>query len=441
MPSAAARRLIRVAAPAALLVVAIIATLIALHIGGGAKQQPLSDPGAVVRYGLPIAKLLVNLGAAVAIGALTLAAVAIARESTEYGAAMDVAAGACAVWTIAAASTVFLSFLAAYQQPVSLDPSFGDLIATYLQYTENGRAWFATVVIAAVLTVMSFAVRNQGLVLAMAIGAVLALIPMALQGHAGDEADHDAAISAIWIHVAASGLWLGGLTTVALLSRAIDGARLGDLVARYSTLAMWCFIAVAASGYVSAEIRVGTFENLLTPYGALVLVKIGALTALGLFGLAYRRFFIARLSADAERRRWFWLLVVAELAFMGIAAGTAAALARTATPLSAIPVYGDSPAEQLTGAPLPPPVTLELLATSWSFDLLWVLVCGFGAFFYIAAVVRLRRRGDSWPVLRTVLWLLGLTVLFYVTTTTGPARRSSSPSCLPRCPLLRPCRR
>ena len=415
MPATASARLIRVAAPSILLLVAIAATLVALRFGGGAEEQLISDPGAVVRYGLPIAKLLVNLGAAIAIGSLTLAAVAMVRDRAEYEGALDVAAGASAVWTIAAASTGFLSFLAAYQQPVSLDASFGDLLATYAQYTETGQAWLATTLCAAVLTVLSFAVRNQSLVLAMAFGAALSLVPMALQGHAGDLASHDAAISAIWVHIAASGLWLGGLTTIALLSRTIAPRGLGDLVARYSTLAVWCFVAVVASGYVSAEIRVGTFDNLLTPYGALVLVKVAALTALGLFGLAYRRFFIARLSNDSGRRRWFWVLVLAELGFMGLAAGTAAALARTATPVALATPGVPTAAELLTGAPLPPPVTFELLVTTFNFDLLWVLVCGFGVFFYLAAVVRLRRRGDPWPVHRTVLWVLGMALLFYIT--------------------------
>jgi putative copper resistance protein D len=51
----------------------------------------------------------------------------------------------------------------------------------------------------------------------------------------------------------------------------------------------------------------------------------------------------------------------------------------------------------------------------WDIDLIWLLVCGFGIFFYLAGVVRLRRRGDSWPVLRAVSWVLGLLVLFYLT--------------------------
>lgn len=408
-------RAIRVAAPAALLLVALAALFAALAFGGGAEPELIADPGALVRYGLPLTKLLVNLGAAVTLGALALAGFAFSSKTAEYSNALDVAAAASAVWALAAACTGFFSFLSVYQQPVSLDESFGSLIGTYLQQTELGQAWLATTLAAAVLTVLAFAVRNQAVVLAMTFAAGFALIPMSLQGHSGDLASHDTAISAIWVHVVGASLWLGGILTLALVSRSIDASRLPALVSRYSSIALVSFVAVVVSGYVSAEIRVGTWANLLTPYGILVLAKVSALVALGLFGVVYRRWFIARLGAE-ERRRWFWRLVVAEIAFMGIASGVAAALARTATPQPLELTNTDpTPAEILTGAPLPPPVTFERLITTWSFDTIWVLVCAFAVFFYIAAVVRLRRRGDSWPLLRTVFWLLGIAALFYIT--------------------------
>ena len=392
--------------------------LLALQFGGGAEPELIADPGAVVRFGLPIGKLLVNLGAAGTLGALALAAFAMERSSREFGVALDVAAASAAVWAVASASTGFFSFLSVYQQPVSLDETFGNLIGTYLQQTELGQAWLTTTLAAAALTVLAFAVRNQSVVMAMAFGAALALIPMSLQGHSGDLASHDSAISAIWVHVVGAALWLGGVLTLALVSRTVETKKLADLVSRYSSIALVSFVAVAFSGYVSAEIRVGTLENLLTPYGILVLVKVAALGALGLFGIAYRQFFIARLSKDGERRRWFWWLIVAEVGFMGVASGVAAALARTATPqplVAASDLSDPTPAELLTGAPLPPPVTVERLFTLWNFDTLWILICAFAAFFYVAAVVRLHRRGDSWPWYRTVLWLLGIALLFYIT--------------------------
>lgn len=411
-------RLSRIAGPALLVLAAFAALFAALAFGGGAAAALVSDPGATVRYGLPVAKLVVNIGAAGTIGALVLAAFALSAERPEFNRALDVAAGASAVWAVSSAATGFLLFLTIYGQPVGFDARFSDLLSTFLTTTELGQAWLSTMLIAATLTVLCFAVRNPTLVAFMAVFAVAGLVPMALQGHAGGTADHDAAVTAVWLHIAFAAVWLGGLLTLVFVRSVLPAPRLRLVVERYSTLALVSFVVVVASGYVSAEIRVGSLENLATPYGLLVMVKISALVALGLFGIAHRRFLIGRIKPDAAHRGWFWWLIAAELAFMGIAFGTAAALARTATPQTETPasqLRDPSAAELLTGSPLPPPPTFERYLTLWDFDLLWILACAFGIFFYVVGVMRLRRRGDRWPVLRTVCWVAGLMLLFYIT--------------------------
>jgi cytochrome c oxidase assembly factor CtaG len=74
-----------------------------------------------------------------------------------------------------------------------------------------------------------------------------------------------------------------------------------------------------------------------------------------------------------------------------------------------------TPAERLTGAPLPPELTIERWVTAWNVDLLWAVVAAFAVFFYLAGVWRLRRRGDAWPVYRTILWVAGTALLVWVT--------------------------
>ncbi|MCU1542881.1 MAG: copper transporter [Microbacteriaceae bacterium] len=410
-------RIVRIVGPALLLLVALVSAVAALRFGGGAAAEPIADPGAVVRYGLPLGKLLVNIGAAGTIGALVLAAFALAPKKPEFDLALDIAAASAGVWAVASAATAFFSFMTIYLQPISLDDRFGELLAQFLTDNELGQSWLITALVAAALTVLCFAVRNHTLVLVMAVGSIMGLIPMALQGHAGGTASHDAATSAIWLHIVFAAVWLGGLLVLALGARTLDGGRIVPLIARYSTLAIVSFVVVAASGYVSAEIRVGTLDNLFTTYGILVLVKVTALVALGAFGVVQRRYLVGRMETTGARK-YFWWLVTAELAFMGLASGVAATLARTATPqaqVAASDAGGSSPAELLTGAPLPPPVTIARMFTLWDFDLLWVLFCAFAVFFYLAGVWRLRRRGDSWPVLRTVLWVSGMVVLFYIT--------------------------
>ncbi|MDH6235394.1 cytochrome c oxidase assembly protein [Cryobacterium sp. CG_9.6] len=412
-------RLARVLGPSALLLVALLSTLVALDFGGGSAAQLIADPGPVVRWGLPISKLLVNISAAGAIGALLLAIFALSPKEREFGIALDFAAASAAVFAVASAVTAFFTFLQVTNVPISLDDRFSATVGQFFGQIDLGQAWLATTLIAALVTVLCFAVRNQTALVFVFGLALLSLLPMAQQGHSAGASGHNAAITALGLHLVFAAIWLGGLLTIIVLRNHLVKDRLGEVLGRYSTLALVSFIVVASSGYVSAELRVGTWDNLFTPYGILVLVKVSALIVLGMFGILHRRFFIGRLNASAEHgRRWFWWLVVAELGFMGLAFGVAAALARTATPISQTvlaDVAASTPAQILTGEPLPPELTFSRYFTEWNFDLLWMLFCAFAIFFYIAGVRRLHRRGDKWPLYRTLLWVSGLVILFYLT--------------------------
>ena len=408
-------RLVRIVGPALLLAVALVALFVALAFGGGAEAPLISDPGPIVRFGLPVSKLLFNLGVALTIGTLVLVCFALSKDEDAYDAAIDVAAAGAAFWTVASASTGFLTFLSFYQRPVSFDPAFGQTLTQFITDTEVGRAWLIITLIAAAVTVLCFAVRNPTGLIFVTVLAGAALLPIAEQGHSAGAAGHDAAVSSLGLHLVFAAVWLGGLLAIVLLQPQLKGGRIGPVISRYSTLAIVCFVVVAVSGYVNAALRVGTLDQLLTPYGILVVVKIVALLALGLFGLAQRRFLIDRMQQAANGGRgYFWWLVAAELGFMGLASGVASALGRTATPVSE-ELITSTPALILTGEPLPPEVTPMSFLTEWRFDVLWILVVAFLAFFYLAGVWRLHRRGDRWPILRTVSWLAGLLLLFYVT--------------------------
>jgi putative copper resistance protein D len=396
---------------------AVVALLIGLAVGGGADAPLVIDPGAVVRYGLPIAKLATTLAAAGTLGALLLALIALSPAKPEFSRALDVAAASAAVWTISAVATGFFIFMSVYLEPLAVDERFGALLSTFFSRDELGQAWLATALMAAVVTVLCFAVRSPALLAGVAVVAAAALWPVAQTGHTGGTADHDAAITAVYLHSVFAAVWVGGLLTIAVL-RPLLHDRLALVLRRYSTIALIAFIVVAASGLVSAQLRVGGLDALTTPYGLLVIAKVVAIVGLGAFGAFYRLRLIASIERAVRPLGAFWVIVVAELALMGAAAGLATALARTATPVPQIPVdqlADPSPAEILTGSPLPPAFEPWRLATEWDLNLLWALLAGFGAFFYLAGVVRLRRRGDTWPVHRTILWSLGMLTLLLVT--------------------------
>lgn len=414
-------RLTRVLSPAVLLLVASGALLGALALGHGADARVALDPGAVVRFGRPMARMLVDLGVAVALGGLGLAIFAFARDDDGYGRALDLAAGGAGVWTVAAAASCVFAYSATAGTAPNLGSSYGAGLGSFLTGSEPGRIWLTTALIGAVVTVLCFAIRNQTALVLVAALAALGLIPLSESGHAGDSATHELALTAVWLHVLFAGLWVGGLLILAMLQwrerRNGMTERLLPVLERYSTLALVCFIVVAVSGVVSADLRVAEWDKLLTPYGVLVLIKVAVLGALGVFGALRRRVLIERLRRTAARRL-FWIMATAELAFMGIASGVAAALAVTSPPAvatSAAQSDDSTPAEVLTGSPLPPPIDALRYLTAWNLDLLWVLVIGFGVVFYLWGVIRLRRRGDRWPWYRTALWLVGMAGLLWVT--------------------------
>jgi putative copper resistance protein D len=400
--------------PAILAASAIAALVWGLAFGGGAAPLAIADPGPLVRWGLPTAKLVVNLAAAGMVGALITALFSLRAGEREFDAALDTASVSAALFTVASAVTGFFTFLDTFDPVLDAGPQFGAQLGRWLVDTEGGRTWLITVIAGAVLTVLTFAVRSWTPTFFVAIVAIASLVPMGTQGHSGEEANHGIAMTALIIHIIAAAVWLGGLLLMVIVRPIMARPQLVASLGRYSSIALAAFVVVAVSGAVRAAIGIGAWSALLTPYGIIVLTKVTALIALGVLGAWYRTRLITGMDGDAASRR-FWGLVAFELVLMGIASGAAAALARTAPPTTAALPSVRTPAEILTGAPLPPELTLERWFTASNIDLLWVFAVGFGLFFYYAGVWRLRRRGDAWPVFRTVLWTIGLLLLLWVT--------------------------
>jgi len=318
-----------------------------------------------------------------------------------------------------------LAYADAIGAPVRLDGSFGAGLWQYLSDTEAGQARLWGIAFAALVTiVVAFASGPWLLATAVLLGAA-SLVAVAQLGHQGGTADHNVAWPALFLHMAFAAVWLGGLGGLLL-------ARSREVVARFSSIALLCFVVVGGSGLISGWIRIGSLAGLATPYGALLVVKSVALIGLGVIGVVHRSWAIKRLPGPTPETgvgapaaqagtglrhrggRAFWGLVVAELALMGLAFGMGAALSVSPTPQSDVPV-DTSPAALLTGAPLPAPPSALNYLFGFSFDPIWFSIVVAGAFFYLAGVVRLARRGDRWPVLRTVSWLLGLVALLWAT--------------------------
>ena len=384
----------------------LVAAVIGLVIGGSPTADLVIDPGALVRWGTPIATALSDIAAAVTVGTLVFVCLVVPRERPEFERLALVAATAAAIWTILTVITSVFAFAQAIGRPIGVDDAFSVGLWNFLTDTEPGvaRAWVTILVAVAALLLML--VRSYWGLAAAAVIAGAAFVPLAELEHQGGNADHDLAWNGLFLHIAAAAVWVGGLVAMWLADR--RGNR--EYAERFSSIALVAFLLVAFSGIISAWIRLSGPQDLLTPYGAILLTKVVAMTLLGIAGAVHRRYAIRRLPGT----RVFLRIVLAEFALMGVAEGMAAALGDTAPPLGPPPA-GTTPAELLTGQPLPPPPSPEQYFFTFAPDPLWMAICGAMLVLYVTGVVILARRGDRWPWLRTASWILGVLALAWIT--------------------------
>ncbi|MFF9565605.1 cytochrome c oxidase assembly protein [Leifsonia sp. NPDC014704] len=377
------------------------------------EDTTVFDPGPLVTYGLPVAKTVVNLTAAGAVGGLVLTLVALPVGSAAWERSLDVASWCAMGWTVASFGTATLASLT-LTGPVPVH-MLGPSLFQFFTEISNGQAWLATILGAGVLAVLCFATRSPGGVAAVAVIGFATLVPLALQGHAAGSGSHAAATSALWLHLSAASVWVGGLAVLVVVFCRADREDTLRALGRFSVIALIAFVVVGLSGVISAALRFERVDQVFsTMYGALVLVKLFAIVALGLAGFAQRRWILGRLpTANAGSWRALLLvLLVSEFALMGIAAGAGSVLARTPTPLP--PAIADSAVQQLTGNVLPAVPAGSRLLDTWTLDPAAVVAACLGIAFYALGVVRARRELKWWPARRSVFWLAGWFGLVYV---------------------------
>ncbi|MDE2387276.1 MAG: bifunctional copper resistance protein CopD/cytochrome c oxidase assembly protein [Actinomycetales bacterium] len=400
---------ISTAAVIALVVAGILGTVIGLLIGRAAEPPTLVDPGPVVRWGLPIVKALFDLSLATALGSLVYAAFSFGDGSRELQRTLNVTAAAAASWSLFGFVHLLFTFSNVSGTPVSLDNTFGANLWMFVTQIELGKYLALNLLAAALLTVCALAVSSLSWLVGLIAIAFAGLVPLALTGHAAGTANHGMAVNSIGMHLVGVSIWIGGLVTVV----GVGVAAVGEHIRRYSTLALLSFALVAVSGIASAWIRVGEWKNLFSAYGVLILLKTAGLVVLGLFGANYRGRLRKRVAAG-QTTGIAVRLVIAELVVMGATAGIAAALARTAPPVEQ-GVINPTPAQMLTGEPLPPELTALRWLTAYRIDLLWLAIAAFAIGAYLYGVRRLAKRGDKWPVGRTISWIAGMLTLIWVT--------------------------
>ncbi len=405
-----------------LLGIVVSAGLIVVSGEDGLTGLGLPDPGLFTRAALPAVRVLCECAALVTVGSLLLAAFLVPPQASGYldtggYAAVRTARIAALVWLLSAMGMVPLLAADVLGRPVTevLDLR---LLASMASVLSQIGAWALTAGIALVLAGFCWITLTWGAAVWLFVLSVIGLMPVALTGHSSAGGAHDVATNSLLYHLVAVALWVGGL--IALLAHlARRGEHAGLACARFSRLALVCWIVMAASGVINALVRV-TPDRLLTNYGLLVMGKIAALVVLGVIGWLHRRGAVAAVVGRGERAAILRLGGV-EVLVMFATIGLAVALSRTAPPggIAAAP----SRTEVLLGYNLAGPPTAQRLLLDWRPDLVFGVAALVLAGLYLAGVRRLRRRGEGWQAGRTVAWLAGCAIIL-IATSSGIGRYS-----------------
>lgn len=386
-----------------------VVLVVCLDLGGGAPGPALTDadPGQFVGWAVPFTKLLMDASAVFVIGFLAAAVFLLPSNQAEVEGlsvqSVRIAARWAIVWSAASVFYFFLQISENFGKPLGgLSWAFIDGYAG----TSAGRSYLLQALAAAIIAIAArwtLATKPLAAILGIALAG---LAPVALTGHTASSGSHDLATTSLLLHLVGVTLWVGGLAALGWV--AVRGSkRLEAAIARFSPLALWAFVIIGVSGTINASVRLGSFGEVFgSSYGRLVLAKVAALVGLGVLGHLQRRRIVGQGSG-------FLRLAMTELFIMSATVGLAVALSRTPTPVGENVL--NTPVEELLGGPLPAAPTVMRLLWGWSGNGVGLAIVGLGTALYLRGLWAMRRRGDAWPIGRTISWLLGMVIISWAT--------------------------
>ena len=302
-------------------------------------------------------------------------------------------------WLLATAIYVIVQLSYLLDQPLAASFDL-TVIRSYLTQTSLGKAYVVQII--GILILLLIPLRRLLSAYISLLIALIAITAPIFQSHGSSSGNHGLAIGALIIHVIALSFWVGGLFGLTQLNKA------QKLIAlpRFSEIALWSAITVVISGAATAWTRLDSLQAWQSKYGVITLVKISLAFTLVGAGALHRRWIIKSDYPSIFR------LITAELGVMFTTVFVGSWLSTVNPPEREIV---SSPALLVTGIQMPAPPTLSRVLLGYEADGLMLGLLIFVVALYIKGVVILTRRGDKWPVGRTIAFALGISAVDFAT--------------------------
>ena len=299
---------------------------------------------------------------------------------------------AAMIWVVTLVGSLFIEV--ANILGSGLSTSFdSNVLRSFLQQTIIGRVYFAQLLIALLATLLLSKSKKVGAIYGALLATLVSLILPIFQSHSSGLSNHSLAIGTLIFHVVFITLWVGGVLGLMVISPAARAISLQ----RFSSFALWAAIIVTITGTLNAFVRLDFVAAWDSPYASLVLLKIVLTTLLIAFGAKHRLYIISKKPTET-----FSLLGI-ELAVMVLTIGVGGWLSTMQPP----------PHNGKFSIPVEP--NLSRLLWSYSPEALFLGILIIWTALYIRGVVILSRRGDKWPIGRTIAFICGISAADFAT--------------------------
>jgi putative copper resistance protein D len=311
-----------------------------------------------------------------------------------------------AAWFIGIAGSIIFTLAQILDTPLSgaLDLT---TIRSFITQITLGQYLAFEAAIALLVFVCTFQAKKIMSLIVLLLISIVGLVAPVFQSHAASGGSHSLVIGSLVIHVIALSMWVGGILAIAMLS-ASDRA---IAVPRFSQLALWSAIAVVISGTVNAWTRLNFESAWNSTYAFLVIAKTVATIALVGLGYLHRKNLEGKESIN-----WvgFARLLSVEAIIMVVTVAMGSWLSNTSSP-DRPGVQEFDPGLLIVGIATPPNPTWSRIFFSYEPDALMIGILVMMVALYVKGVIVLTKRGDKWPVGRTISFALGISVIDFAT--------------------------
>jgi putative copper resistance protein D len=269
-------------------------------------------------------------------------------------------------------------------------------IRSFVSQVLIGRYLLAQTVVAFLVGYLILGLKRVIPTLFLLLISLVAIAAPALESHSASGGSHALATGSMLLHVAGLTLWAGGLFALMFISP--DERRYA--IPRFSVMALWAAIVVVLSGLINAWARLNFREAWDTTYARVIVLKTILTGVLIFMGYLHRK----NLSLK-EKIDWRGLarLITAEVVLMAGITAVGIWLSLNASP------------DRVIDPVVPAAPTFSRILWAYEPDVFFIGVLILAVALYIKGVAILKKRGDAWPVGRTIAFALGIAGIDFAT--------------------------